>query len=66
MRITRLLSALCLLGSAACARAEILAPETVPAAELTAEAASAAAESTPEPAVGLESCLRIEILEVVD
>lgn len=66
MRITRLLSALCLLGSAACARAEILAPEAVPAAPLTAEAASGAGEPSAGPVVVLESCLRIEVLEVVD
>lgn len=52
--------------SAACVRAEILAPETVPAAQLTAEAASAAEEVTLDRVVELESCLRIKVLEVVD
>lgn len=66
MRITRLPSALCLLGSAACARAEILAPETVPAAQLTAEAASSAEEPSLGSVVELESCMRIEVVEAVD
>lgn len=66
MRITRLLSALCLLGFGACARTDILAPETAPAARLTAEAASGVEEAAPGPVVELESCVRIEIVEVVD
>jgi hemolysin activation/secretion protein len=65
MRITRLLSALCLLGSAACARTDILVPEMEPAPQLATEAASAE-EPTPGPVVELESCFIITVVEVVD
>ena len=63
MRITRLLPALCLLGSTACVRAEILAPEVEPAAD--AQAVAPDAEMlVPEPAAELENCIRIEVVQV--
>jgi hypothetical protein len=61
MRIARLLPVLCLLGSAACTDAEILAPEPAAAADPQLDL-QAAAEDPGEPT--LESCIRIVVVPV--